>query len=1391
MNRVCWTVCVSLLFFTSLAQAKPLAPEKVPDSLKPWISWVLQEQPERDCPFFYNSFEQKHCSWSTQLNLDLATSKGVFTGSWQVYKENDWIVLPGDEKHWPLSVTANGKTAGVMNKDGRPSIKLAAGIYDIKGKFLWDAIPDNLTLPIDTGLISLQMNGQTINMPTIKDGQLWLKDSDRGQLKPENVQNRIDVQVFRKVIDDLPLQVMTHLELEVSGEQREEKIAGSLLSDFIPLQLQCTLPARLEPNGQLVVQARAGRWTCDILARSSKELTQLTLPKDTVEPEIWVFDARPELRVVEIESLSTIDASQTLLPDDWRNLPAYKISPELAMSFKVIRRGDPEPEPNQLNLTRKLWLDFDGSGYTVNDIITGKMTSGWRLNALSTTALGKVTLDGNSQLITQQIGTDKKGVEVRRGSLMLDADSRIVGNIANMSAVGWEQNFHQVTAELNLPPGWQLLAATGVDNVPDSWISRWTLLDLFLVLIIALAIGRLWNRYWGGLALMTLVIIWHEADAPHFIWLHILAATALLSVPQGRFFKVANWYRRGSWLVLAFITLPFMVDQVRIGIYPQLENPWQDIYQDNGMATGGVMSSLPAPVPVAPPAAEAIQQAEESEVADMMQENKPAQPLMRKQLSRPKSLAPQKNAYYDNEYASKKAIDFARVDPKAKVQTGPGLPQWQWHKVMLSWNGAVGVEQQLSLWYLSPTMTMLLNFLRVLLVGLLALLMFGGAEKILPPFITKWGRGNKANPLLLCLLILPLLAMPTQKVYADDYPDDELLNQLRDKLQEQVIPDCLPACAHIQQMNMTINDKDIQITLQIDAQESVVLPLPAEYEQWFPNQVLDNGKAAQALYRTNNGLWINLKQGQHEVILRGSTPLLSKFTLPLPLKPNRVVVEKTGWEVFGLQENGWADDQLQFSRAQQTQADKTKPTLEQGALPPFVRVERTLQLGLDWRVITQITRISPAGSAVVLTVPLLKGESVTSAGIRVKNNAVEVNMAAQQVTLQWESSLEKADKIELIAPATEQWIEVWKADVSPVWHIESTGIAMIHLNSEGQWLPEWHPWANETVSLTITRPEPVAGKTLTIDSSRLYITQGLRMREAVLKASLRSSQGMQHTLTLPENAVLQSVAINGKTQPLRQEGRKLTLPVNPGKQDITLTWQEPTAISPILKMSKVDLGADSVNSTMTARLSEDRWVLFAFGPKMGPIILFWGMLIVVFLVSLGLGKIRLTPLKNWQWFLLLVGLSQIPIEAAWLVIGWLMLLGWRSSQSSEQTRFFNLLQISIGLLTLAALSVLFYAVAQGLLNVPNMQVTGNRSSALVLNWYQDRSASTLPAAKVISLPLIVYRLLMLAWALWLANALLNWLKWGWGCFSSNGLWRKKVVVEKKIVAAEQEPPKES
>jgi hypothetical protein len=155
--------------------------------------------------------------------------------------------------------------------------------------------------------------------------------------------------------------------------------------------------------------------------------------------------------------------------------------------------------------------------------------------------------------------------------------------------------------------------------------------------------------------------------------------------------------------------------------------------------------------------------------------------------------------------------------------------------------------------------------------------------------------------------------------------------------------------------------------------------------------------------------------------------------------------------------------------------------------------------------------------------------------------------------------------------------------------------------------------------------------------------------------------------------------------------------------------------------------------------------------------------------------------------LLLLGLSQITLSTAGIVIAWLLLLGWRLQASLLTPRLFNLMQIVLGCLTLLALALLFYAVEQGLLGSPDMQITGNNSSAYNLNWYQDRSLASLPIAGVISVPLMVYRLLMLAWALWLAQALLGWLKWGWRCFSSQALWLKPVKVGKPEPKAEQHP----
>jgi len=51
----------------------------------------------------------------------------------------------------------------------------------------------------------------------------------------------------------------------------------------------------------------------------------------------------------------------------------------------------------------------------------------------------------------------------------------------------------------------------------------------------------------------------------------------------------------------------------------------------------------------------------------------------------------------------------------------------------------------------------------------------------------------------------------------------------------------------------------------------------------------------------------------------------------------------------------------------------------------------------------------------------------------------------------------------------------------------------------------------------------------------------------------------------------------------------------------------------------------------------------------------------------------------------------------------------------------------------------------------------------------------LPRPWVVSAPLLVYRLAMLAWSLWLALAVIRWARWIWACFSERGIWRPLFV----------------
>ena len=1361
-----------ILLWAAGVQARPLTPEQVPEPLKPWVGWALQGNENRLCPFLYDNAEQRRCAWPTRLELNLDDRKGSFRMFWQVQAESR-VGLPGDSRLWPQDVKVDGKDGQVLARGDAPTVLLPPGIHEVSGRLIWERLPENLAVPRDSGIIALTVNGKTVIAPIFNEqGQLWIDGVGAAGKARAEIANRLELRVFRRIADEVPLRALTHLELDVSGEQREMLFTGALLPQFIPLQLESPLPARLEADGRLRVQVRPGRWRILLTARYPGELSRLPLPAGLPQPwpgqEVWAFEAQPHLRIVEIEGVSAVDPRQTNLPDDWKNLPVYRVQGGDAMAFRLIRRGDPQPEPDVLDLRRNMWLDFDGGGYTLSDEISGRMTRDWRLDVLPGIALGRVTVDGEPQPITRLRESGPVGVEVRRGTVRMSADSRIDGAASSLPATGWDKNFRSVGLQLHLPPGWRLFAVSGVDNAPDTWIGRWTLLDLFLVLIATLAIARLWNWRRAALALLALSLLWHEPGAPRYVWLNLLVAVALLRVLSAtRLAGIVMAYLNLAAVALLLIALPFMVDQVRFGLYPQLELPW--------FSPAPLRSGEAQPSPRAKRMEEGPAGAEGG-VATLEEKALPAEGSP----SAPVRGVLRKSPY---DYADSSSAYFNEVDPGALIQTGPGLPLWRWKSVTLSWNGPVLSGQQMRLFLLSPTATLLLNLVRVALLLGLAWILLGddlktGGQRLSPRARKSKPAGLNSAALLGLLLVL---FIPGAKA---DFPDQKLLDELRARLLAP--PDCLPGCAEIPILRLKFGAAELEQQLEIHAQQNVAVPLPAQEGQWLPAAASVDGAPAEGVFRgAEGGLWLNLKAGRHQVVLRGALPQREQVQLALPLKPHRVESEGSGWVVQGIGENGVPDAQLQLSRVLET-GPESSATLEPRPLPPFLEVRRTLQFGLDWRVATLVRRLSPSDAPVVVEIPLLEGESATTQGLTVRNGKALVNLVSGQEELGWDSVLEKRPVIALKAPATTIWTETWRLDVSPIWHLQAEGIAPVHhQDANGNWLPQWRPWPGETVNLSLERPQGVPGNTLTIESSRLQVTPGRRAIDATLNLDIRSSQGGQHAIRLPPNAALQSAAVDGRTQPIRQQGRIVTLPIRPGEQNVTLIWREDSGLGWRYASPEVDLGTASVNSFISINLGRDRWVLLTGGPRLGPAVLFWGVLAVIVLLAAGLGRIPWTPLKTRHWGLLLVGLSQVPAAGAVSVVGWLFALGWRARAGRAlDDSGFNVVQLALAVLSLLALLFLFYAVQHGLLGLPDMQVAGNGSTAFDLNWYQDHSAATLPRPWVIGAPLWTYRLLMLAWALWLAYSLLDWLRWGWECFAADGLWRPR---PKKAPALPKEP----
>jgi hypothetical protein len=1341
------------------ARAAPLAPAEVPAPLKPWIGWVLHGHETARCP---GDDDERLCAWAGRLELALDDRGGRFGEDVEAIAETA-VALPGDASRWPFEVKVDGKPAIVISDDGKPTARLPPGRHRLTGAFAWKRLPESLPVPPEAGLIALTVRGRAIAFPGRGEGdELFLQ----AEAKSEADADALSISVHRKITDDVPLMLETRLQLAVAGKMREVVLGRALPDGFVPHALHGELPTRLEPDGRMRVQLRPGNHTITLVGRQPAGAKSITRP----EPgglwkdgeEVWVFEARPSLRLATVEGVPAIDPRQTTLPADWQSLPAYVMAPHATLGLREQRRGDAEPAPDRLRLQRHLWLDFDGGGYSVRDEVSGSVGRSWRLDMGSEEVLGHVAAGGVDQFITRAGAGAPSGVELRQTDVSLRADGRIEGRRGDIAAVSWAHDFDGASATLSVPPGWQVLHVSGADAAGPTWIKMWTLLDLFLALLVALATAKLFGPRAGLLALVTLGLIMQEEDAPRWIWLAVLLGEALCrALPEGRLRRLAQVARLGAGLVLIVLAVPFAVTEVRAGLHP-------------GLGARGEVSFLARSETTARMKGFA-QQAADTPAAE---ETKPG-------FDAPEGKEDEKNEVLGvtggvrklekrGGFSSAIAQNLTSYDPSVQVQTGPGVPRWSWSDVTLTWNGPLDQNARLSLWLIPPRLSSLLAFARVALLALLALVLVRRA------FTGFEGFGGRPAPPVAAAVALLVALAGGRAARAADTPDDKMLDALREALLAD--PACAPDCASFGRLAVEATPGELRLRLEASAAARAVVALPGRAEHWSPSSVLVDGKAVPALRRGDEGaLLLLLPPGAHQVVLEGPLPGRQTVQIPFgPLRPHAVTSSLHGWTLDGIDEDGAVGEALQLTRTAAAAAagGGDSKGIEGQSLPPFLSVERTLRLGLKWEVETRVRRATPPGAAAVLEVPLLPGESVLTEGVKVVKGKAQVNMGPAETETVWRSVLSQVPALALAAPRLAEggvsWAEVWRLELGPIWHATLSGIPPVHPGDAGGLRAvEWRPWPGESIRIDVSRPSGTPGQTLTVDASTLELRPGERSAAATLTIALRSSRGGQHPIALPEGAVLEQLRLDGHEQPLRQEGRQVLLRLDPGAHQAEIGFRTATGAGTLYRTPEVDLGTPSVNADLVVGLQPDRMVLFVGGPRLGPAVLIWSALVVVLVVGALLGRSRMTPLRARHFILLGLGFAPFSLVAAIAVVSFFFALGWRRERFRARRGWVHdLVQVGLAAFMIVVVVLLVAVVRDGLLARPDMQIEGHGSDATTLRWFADRAPGPLPGAWVVSVPLVAYHIARLAWALWLAAALTRWARWAWSCFAEESLWRR-------------------
>ncbi|MCC6952932.1 MAG: hypothetical protein IT290_02320, partial [Deltaproteobacteria bacterium] len=1078
----------------------PFERDKVPAQLREWIPWIEARHPEWSC---VGDPADAICRFAGKVSITRSNGVATFSAAVELLATSS-VPLPGSADLPPTKVRiirsdGTALSTPLASSESMMSVHLPSGSYTVTGELRWEG--DRKDFPVPDEYAFVAFTDRTVGTLRRRSGSVWLEEQQTA-----NVDDALSITVMRRITDRSPLLVESLMVLRVSGSSRSAELGVILPAGLRPIDISTTLPHQLTANGALALQLSPGVHEVRISAVGAQPVESLAVPKVAFEgwpgDETWAWVADPSFRSVDVSGAEAVSAAMTSLPPEWHSGAIYRVQAGDSLTLKELQRGEVRAAENALSLDRTLWLDLDGRAYSVADTFSGTMNQGFRLDALNELSVGRATVDGEPAFISRSPTGDANGIELRSQGVNMAAISRLARE-SSLSASGWSATFDNVSAELRLPPAWRLFHISNAEWVENSWVGSWTLLDLFVALLVVIGTAKLISRL-AALALGLSLLVNHgEFLEPRMLLVHLLVGLTWIALAKdgSEFWRNSGRLFLGStfavWLlqILTFTKLQltqFLFPQLQAGtryrtalqeLYLILEGSFLSwpavamlivfgvmglrwafrgkslIFSIVRLGLIGIVFSIASASVIGFFAMYSSQHARNNNSAV-------TQGRMNAFVDG-RQPAPVSRAYDQNallEVSSDSVEEFAASSAKSGegsnayqlkrqrrpvskvVQSGPAEPTWTWKQHRFAFAGPVAPGHRASIYLLSPWMTSILSVIRVGLLFCLAAIFFRRAGYSLP---------SKMVPEIAIGL---LLFLPTQSASAE-FPGRELLAELESRMESER---CRQAtCASFDELEIRVQENMVRGVAKISATAPTVVTVPGPLDQLPISSIRLNGKETTSIRRSSTGfLQVLVPRGASRLEFDAQLLAQTVVTIQFPQLPVSVKAISDEWSIEGVSSTGSLAGNVRL--IPKGEPGKTK-TFQETVLPTWFIVTRSLELGETNSVETTVQRMGDTSTPASISVPVLDGERVTTGSVTSEGGVVTARFGIGTSTVSYTSSLASFADLKLVSKPSLQLSEVWTVECSPFVVCNVDGLSPTFSVTEGRSRSVWYPFPGDEV----------------------------------------------------------------------------------------------------------------------------------------------------------------------------------------------------------------------------------------------------------------------------------------------------------------------------------------